>query len=143
MGSEAGQMDHRHLLIHFLNKFSLNAYHVLGAVLSTRKLHEQIGMCTLKELTLYCKIMKVQRNQLGTHCNNPGQNIEPRTREFPAGPMVRTWHFHCSGPCSIPAWETKIPKAGQRGQKTVCTKLKRCQETKRQNSLECRISGTC
>lgn len=72
VGSEAGQMDHRHLLIHILNKSSLNAYHVLGAVLSTRKLHEQTGMCTLKKLTLYCKIMKVQRNQLGTHCNNPG-----------------------------------------------------------------------
>ena len=32
-------------------------------------------------------------------------------REFPGGPVVRTRHFHCSGPGSIPGGETKIPQA--------------------------------
>ena len=76
VGREAGTTDNRPLLIHFLNKYSLNAHYMPGAVLGTGNLHEQIGMPALKELTLYCRIMKVQRNQLGTHCNNPGQDSE-------------------------------------------------------------------
>ena len=31
--------------------------------------------------------------------------------EFPGGPVVRTWHFHCWGPGSIPGWGTKIQQA--------------------------------
>ena len=33
-----------------------------------------------------------------------------KIREFPGGPEVRTWHFHFSGPGSIPVQGTKIPK---------------------------------
>ena len=29
-------------------------------------------------------------------------------REFPGGPVVGTWHFHCCGPGSIPGLGTKI-----------------------------------
>ena len=32
-------------------------------------------------------------------------------REFPCGPAVRTWHFHCRGPGSVSGWGTKIPQA--------------------------------
>ena len=31
-------------------------------------------------------------------------------RNFPGGPVVRTQHFHCQGPGSIPAWGTKVSK---------------------------------
>ena len=31
--------------------------------------------------------------------------------EFPGGPAVRTWHFHCCGLGSIPGQGTRIPKA--------------------------------
>ena len=31
--------------------------------------------------------------------------------EFLGGPVVRTWHFHCWGPGSVPAWGTKIQQA--------------------------------
>ena len=31
-------------------------------------------------------------------------------KEFPEGPVVRTWHFNCCGPGSIPDWGTKIPQ---------------------------------
>ena len=37
--------------------------------------------------------------------------------EFPGSPVVRTRHFHCWGPGSIPGWGTKIPQAAQSGQK--------------------------
>ena len=37
--------------------------------------------------------------------------------EFPGGPVVRTQHFHCRGPGSIPSRETKILQAAWRGQK--------------------------
>ena len=30
--------------------------------------------------------------------------------KFPDGPVVRTWHFHCQGPGSIPGQGTKIPQ---------------------------------
>ena len=33
-------------------------------------------------------------------------------KEFPGGPVVRTWHFDCSG--SIPGWGTKILQWGQK-----------------------------
>ena len=36
---------------------------------------------------------------------------------FPGGPVVRTQHFHCQGPGSIPGWGTKIRQAMQCGQK--------------------------
>lgn len=64
-------------LIPSLNKYSLSAYYVAGAVLDTGKQHEQnIRMPAHMKLTLYWQIMKVHRNQLGTHCNNPGKNGE-------------------------------------------------------------------
>ena len=44
------------------------------------------------------------------------------TREFPGGPVVRTQHFHCYGPGSIPGWETKILQAARHGQKNKKTK---------------------
>lgn len=28
--------------------------------------------------------------------------------EFPGGPVVRAWHFHCHGPGLIPGQGTKI-----------------------------------
>ena len=37
--------------------------------------------------------------------------------EFPGGPVVRTRHFHCWGPGSIPGQETEIPQASQCRQK--------------------------
>ena len=37
--------------------------------------------------------------------------------EFPRGPVVRTWRFHCWGLGSVPGQGTKIPQAAQRGQK--------------------------
>ena len=39
------------------------------------------------------------------------------SREFPGGPVVRTQHFHCQGPVSIPGGGTKIPSAMPHGQK--------------------------
>ena len=47
--------------------------------------------------------------------------------EFPGGPVVRTWCFHCQGLCLTPAWETKILQAVCRGaapQKRKKTHLK-------------------
>ena len=38
-------------------------------------------------------------------------------REFPGGPVVRTWHSHCQGPGSIPGQGTKILQAEWGGQK--------------------------
>ena len=38
---------------------------------------------------------------------------------LPGGPVVRTWHFHCSGTGSIPGWGTKIPQVAWRGQKIL------------------------
>ena len=32
-------------------------------------------------------------------------------REFPGGPVVRTWRFYCGDPGSIPGWGTKMPQA--------------------------------
>ena len=43
--------------------------------------------------------------------------------EFPGGLVVRTRHFPCCGPASIPAWGTKIPQAVWHGQKN---KIKLC-----------------
>ena len=34
--------------------------------------------------------------------------------ELPGGPVVRTQHFHCRGPGSIPGRRTKILQATQR-----------------------------
>ena len=34
-------------------------------------------------------------------------------REFPGGPVVRTWCFHCRGPGLIPRWGTNISQATQ------------------------------
>ena len=31
--------------------------------------------------------------------------------EFPGSPVVKTQHFHCRGPGSIPGLGTKIPQA--------------------------------
>ena len=33
---------------------------------------------------------------------------DSQPREFPGVPVVRTQHFHCQGPGSIPASETKM-----------------------------------
>lgn len=38
-------------------------------------------------------------------------------REFPDGPKVRSWHFHCWGPGLNPGWGTKIPQATWRSHK--------------------------
>ena len=38
-------------------------------------------------------------------------------REFPGGPVVKTWCFHCSGPGSTLGWGTKISQATWHGQK--------------------------
>ena len=37
--------------------------------------------------------------------------------EFPGGPAVRSWRFHCRDPGSIPGQGTKIPQATWHGQK--------------------------
>ena len=38
-------------------------------------------------------------------CQNKG--------DFPGGPVVRTWCFHCQGPGLIPGQGTKIPLASK------------------------------
>ena len=38
-------------------------------------------------------------------------------REFPGGPVVRTWHCHCHGPGSISRQGTKILQVMWRGKK--------------------------
>ena len=38
-------------------------------------------------------------------------------REFPDGPVVRTWQFHCWGPGSILGQGIRIMQATQHGQK--------------------------
>ena len=43
-------------------------------------------------------------------------------KKFPGGPVVRTGHFHFSGPGSIPGQRTKIPQNMLWGQKTQETK---------------------
>ena len=40
--------------------------------------------------------------------------------EFPGGPVVRIWCFHCRGPGSIPDRGTEIPQAAWCGQKKKC-----------------------
>ena len=37
-------------------------------------------------------------------------------REFPGSPVIRTWHFYCCCPDSIPGWGTKIQQTPWRGQ---------------------------
>ena len=44
-------------------------------------------------------------------------------REFPGGPVVRTWHCHCHGPGSISRQETKILQVMWRGQKKKKKKI--------------------
>ena len=39
------------------------------------------------------------------------------SREFPGGPVVRTWRFHGQGPGSVASRGTKITQAAWRGQK--------------------------
>ena len=46
-------------------------------------------------------------------CTTP--NIPKLTGEFPGGPVVRTWRFHCPGPSSIPGQGTKIQKKKKKG----------------------------
>ena len=48
--------------------------------------------------------------------------IEMYFREFLGGPVVRTRHFHCQGPGSIPGQGTKIPQAMRHGQKKFLNK---------------------
>ena len=43
--------------------------------------------------------------------------IKSYDKEFPGGPVVRIWHFHCWGPGSIPGQGTKISQATRHGQK--------------------------
>ena len=38
-------------------------------------------------------------------------NQNMRNRDFPGGPVVRTWRFHCRDLGSIPGRGTKIPQA--------------------------------
>ena len=38
--------------------------------------------------------------------------------------MVKTWHFHCSGPRSTPGQGSKIPKATLHDQKNLLKELK-------------------
>ena len=42
---------------------------------------------------------------------------ESVSREFPGGPVARTWHFHCCGLGSISDQETYILQAMHCGQK--------------------------
>ena len=48
-------------------------------------------------------------------------------REFPGGPGVRTWCFHCRGPVSIPvSWSgNQDPAAARCGQKNQKPKTKK------------------
>ena len=54
-------------------------------------------------------------------------NLKKRRREFPGGPVVRSQHFHCWGPGSIPGRGTKIPtspvawpKKKKEGNPSIC-----------------------
>ena len=44
-------------------------------------------------------------------------------REFPGGPVVRTWCFHCQDPGLIPGQGTKIQQASWCGEKTKQNKV--------------------
>ena len=44
-------------------------------------------------------------------------------REFPGGPEVSIWGFHCCGLGPIPGWGTKILQAAWHGQKTPFKKV--------------------
>ena len=55
--------------------------------------------------------MHYTKDSLGLHLQNPME------QEFPGGPGVRTWHFHCCGPGSTPCWGTKIPQAARHSKK--------------------------
>ena len=43
-------------------------------------------------------------------------------REFPGGPVVRTWHFHCPGSGSTPGWGTEIMHGVDQKKKKKYTK---------------------
>ena len=53
------------------------------------------------------------------------KNITKKTNtwEFPGGPVVRTWCFHCWGPGLIPGQWTKIPQAMQESKKNKNKKI--------------------
>ena len=40
----------------------------------------------------------------------PAERIRMPSWEFPGGPVVRTWRFHCRGPGLIPGWELRSRK---------------------------------
>ena len=46
-------------------------------------------------------------------------------REFPGGPVVRIWCFHCHDPSSTPGWGTEILQATCCGQNFLKKKLRR------------------
>ena len=47
--------------------------------------------------------------------------------QFPGGPVVKTWHFPCQGPGSVPGWGTEISQATWCGQKeNEIKQLERC-----------------
>ena len=61
-------------------------------------------------------------------------------REFPDGPVVRTWQFHCWGPGSILGQGIRIMQATQHGQKKKKKSLINTQvfmiQSKKINNLE-------
>ena len=56
-------------------------------------------------------------------------------REFPGGPVVRTWHCHCHGPGSISRQETKILQVMWRGQKKKKKKINQQSPTIQHRSI--------
>ena len=59
-------------------------------------------------------------------------------REFPGGPVVRTWHFHCCGLGSIPGQGTKILQAVQ-----CCQKKERASEMRNWRQVLCLCVCVC
>ena len=56
-------------------------------------------------------------SHVGSHINIRGIEKKRKHREFPVGPVVRTWQFHCRGFRLNPWSRTKIPHDTQSFQK--------------------------
>ena len=56
-------------------------------------------------------------NSIPCHDYRAKSLLKSVIREFPGSPVVRTQHFHCWGPGSIPSLEAKILEAAWGGQK--------------------------
>ena len=72
-------------------------------------------------------------------CPKVGSNKQQRINkkyyswEFPGGPVVRTWPFHCGGPGSVPGRGTKILQASRCSQEK---RKKKKKKKEKKNTVE-------